>query len=77
MQRLVAAGVSLRQLLEAATLNNAKAFGLADRIGTVEVGKRANLLLAGSPLESVQAYDTVRAVWVGGKRMEPEALEAK
>lgn len=33
--RLVAANLSLRQLLEAATLNNAKAFGLADRVGTI------------------------------------------
>lgn len=77
MQRLVAAGVSLRQLLEAATLNNAKAFGLADRVGTIESGKRANLLLLGrSPLESVEAYDTVRAVWIGGRRLDPAGLEA-
>nr|WP_255428090.1 amidohydrolase family protein [Ramlibacter cellulosilyticus] len=77
MQRLVAAGVSLRQLLEAATLNNAKAFGLADRVGTIEPGKRANLLLLGrSPLESVEAYDTVRAVWIGGRRLDPAELEA-
>jgi imidazolonepropionase-like amidohydrolase len=77
MQRLVAAKVSLRQLLEAATINNAKAFGLAGRIGTIEVGKRANLLLLGrSPLESVDAYDTVRAVWIGGRRLDPASLEA-
>lgn len=77
MQRLVAAKMSLRQLFEAATLNNAKAFGLADRIGTVETGKRANLLLLGrSPLESVEAYDTIRAVWIGGRRLEPASLEA-
>ncbi|HEY8356776.1 MAG TPA: amidohydrolase family protein [Ramlibacter sp.] len=77
MQRLVAAGVSLRQLLEAATLNNARAFGLADRVGTIEAGKRANLLLLGrSPLESVEAYDTVRAVWIGGRRLDPSSLEA-
>ena len=77
MQRLVAAKMSLRQLFEAATLNNAKAFGLADRIGTVETGKRANLLLLSrSPLESVEAYDTIRAVWIGGRRLEPASLEA-
>ena len=77
MQRLAAAGVSLRQLLEAATVNNAKAFGLADRIGTIEAGKRANLLLLGrSPLESVEAYDTIRAVWIGGRRLDPASLEA-
>jgi len=77
MQRLVAAKMSLRQLLEAATINNAKAFGLGARIGTIEVGKRANLLLLGrSPLESVEAYDSIRSVWVGGRRLEPASLEA-
>ncbi len=77
MQRLVAAEVSLRQLLEAATLNNAKAFGLADQVGSIEVGKRANLLLLGrSPLESVEAYDTIRSLWIGGRRLAPDSLDA-
>ena len=77
MQRLVAANVSLRQIFEAATLNNAKVFGLANQIGTIETGKRANLLLLSrSPLESVEAYDTIRSVWIGGRRLEPESLEA-
>lgn len=77
MQRLVAARMSLRQLLEAATINNAKAFGLSDRIGTIEIGKRANLLLLSrSPLESVEAYDSIRALWIGGRFLEPGSLEA-
>jgi imidazolonepropionase-like amidohydrolase len=77
MQRLVAANMSLRQLLEAATINNAKAFGLADRVGTIEVGKRANLLLLSrSPLESVEAYDSIRSLWIGGRRLDPAGLEA-
>jgi len=77
MQRLVAAKVSLRQLFQAATLSNARAFGLADRIGTIEPGKRANLLLLRrSPLESVEAYDAIHSIWLGGKRLEPEKLEA-
>jgi hypothetical protein len=43
----------------------------------VEAGKRANLLLLGrSPLESLEAYDTVRAVWIGGRRLEAAGLEA-
>ncbi len=58
MQQLVDAGLSLRQILEAVTLSNAKAFGLDNQIGTVQPGKRANLVLLGnSPLESVQAYE--------------------
>jgi imidazolonepropionase-like amidohydrolase len=77
MQRLAAAGVSLRQIFEAATLSNAKAFRLDDKIGTVAVGKRANLvLLSRSPLDSVEAYDEVQAVWIGGKQLDPTSLEA-
>jgi len=77
MQRLVDAGVGLRQLLEAATLSNAKAFGLDGQIGTVQPGKRANLVLLGSsPLESVQAYDSIQAIWVGGQHLLPGDLEA-
>ena len=77
MQRLVSAGLSLRQLFEAATLSNARAFGLDAAIGTIQPGKQANLVLLGrSPLESVEAYDQVRAVWIGGTRLEPASLEA-
>ncbi len=77
MQRLVSAGMSLRQLFEAATLSNAKAFALDGRIGTVQPGKRANLVLLGrSPLESVEAYDQVRAVWIGGTFLDPASLDA-
>jgi imidazolonepropionase-like amidohydrolase len=77
MQRLVDAGLSLRQLLEAATLSNAKAFGLDGQIGTIQPGKRANLVLLGnSPLKSVQAYDSIQGIWVGGQHFLPGDLEA-
>jgi imidazolonepropionase-like amidohydrolase len=77
MQRLVGAGMSLRQLFEAATLSNAKAFALDGEIGTVQPGKRANLLLLGrSPLESVEAYDQVQTVWIGGAALDAASLDA-
>jgi imidazolonepropionase-like amidohydrolase len=77
MQRLAAAGVSPRQIFEAATLSNAKAFRLEDEIGTVAAGKRANLvLLSHSPLNSVEAYDQIEAVWIAGKQLDPASLEA-
>jgi imidazolonepropionase-like amidohydrolase len=77
MQQLVDAGLNLRQILEAATLSNAKAFGLGNQIGTVQPGKRANLVLLGnSPLESVQAYDSIQEIWVGGQHLLPRDLEA-
>ena len=77
MQRLVAAGMSLRQVFQAATLDNAKAFALDGQIGTVQPGKRANLVLLGrSPLQSVEAYDRVQAVWIGGMLLDPASLDA-
>lgn len=77
MQHLAAARMSLRQIFEAATLNNAQAFGLDAQVGTIAAGKRANLvLLARSPLESVEAYDSIRAIWIGGRQFDPAALDA-
>jgi imidazolonepropionase-like amidohydrolase len=77
MQRLAAAGVSLRQIFEAATLSNATSFRLEDKIGTVAVGKRANLVLLGhSPLDLVEAYDEIQAVWIAGRQLDPANLEA-
>jgi hypothetical protein len=45
IQRLAAAGMTPAQIFRAATLSNAQAFHLDGEIGTVQVGKRANLLL--------------------------------
>src|SRR5256885_17226431 len=57
MQRLVAAGATAAQIFQAATLANARALELDRDIGTVEVGKRANLLLLRQdPTQTVEAY---------------------
>ena len=54
MQQLHAAGLSLEQIFQAATINNAREFKLDSQLGTIEPGKIANLvLLRKSPLESV------------------------
>jgi hypothetical protein len=75
MQNLHGAGVSLAQLFKAATINNARAFHLEKDLGTIEVGKVANLvLMKESPLKEVRAYDTVDTVWVRGKPMVRESL---
>jgi imidazolonepropionase-like amidohydrolase len=50
MQRLVDSGVTPAQIFQAATLANARALKLDRDIGTVSVGKRANLLLLRSTL---------------------------
>ncbi|QOY93996.1 amidohydrolase family protein [Massilia sp. UMI-21] len=77
MQHLVEAGMSPAQVLRAATIDNARAFGILEQVGTIEAGKRANLLLmTRSPLESVQAYDSIVTLWVGGRQVERARLAA-
>jgi len=75
LQLWAAAGVPLRQILRAATLDNAKAFGLAKDLGSVEVGKRANLvLLSANPLRDIGAYDRIETVVLNGQAIERRDL---
>ena len=77
LRELEAAGISTKQLLSAATIENARFFGLAD-YGTVEVGKVASLLLLRSdPLASTAAFDTIETVIVKGKVIQREELSAQ
>jgi imidazolonepropionase-like amidohydrolase len=75
LDRWFEAGVPLAQILRAATLENAVAFGLDGDLGTIEVGKRADLLLLGAnPLKTIRAYDTIERILVGGKDLKPADL---
>jgi hypothetical protein len=77
MQQLQRAGMSLGQIFRAATISNARKFKLDAQVGTIEPGKIANLvLLKQSPLESVQAYDSISMVWVHGKQILRDSLAA-
>jgi imidazolonepropionase-like amidohydrolase len=69
------AGVPLRQIFTAATLDNAKTFGLASDRGTIEVGKRADLLLLrADPLKTIAAYDKIDTVIINGNPISRTAL---
>jgi imidazolonepropionase-like amidohydrolase len=75
MQQLYEAGLSLEQIFKAATINNAREFKLNSQVGSIEPGKIANLvLLTKSPLESVDAYDRIVAVWVHGRAISRDSL---
>jgi Amidohydrolase family len=77
MQELQKAGLSLAQIFRAATISNARKFKIDAQVGTIEPGKIANLvLLKQSPLESVDAYDSIVTVWVHGKAISRESLAA-
>lgn len=71
-------GIPLRKLFESLTVKNAQAFGLENEIGTIEVGKRADLLiLKANPLENVTAYNTIESVILGGKVIKRSSLSAR
>ena len=58
--RAVAYGVSPEEALKSVTLYPAEIIGLADRVGSIEVGKDANLLvLTGDPLDAQTWVDKV------------------
>jgi Amidohydrolase family len=78
MQQLQKAGMSLAQIFKAATIHNAREFKLDSQVGTIEAGKVANLvLLKKSPLESLDAYDSITTIWVHGVAMPRESLAAR
>src|SRR5919204_620804 len=62
--RLIAEhGASAMAAIQAATLNAARLLGLEDQIGTVEPGKRADLLMVeGDPLSDLRCLERVRVV---------------
>jgi imidazolonepropionase-like amidohydrolase len=75
LQHWAEAGIPLSRILRAVTLDNAVAFGLASELGSIEIGKRADLLLlAGNPLESVTAYDSIEIVFLNGEPIARVAL---
>lgn len=78
MTRWVESGVSLLDLYKALTYGNAKLLRLEKTIGSVEVGKQADLLLLReNPLESLAAYDSVERVILKGQVLVRESLSAQ
>ena len=77
MRHLYDAGVTPEQIFQAATLSNARALRLDREIGTVQVGKRANLLLVrADPRKTIQAYHEIAKVILGGRVLDPSMLAA-
>jgi len=71
----VMAGIPADAALRAGTINGARALGMGDRLGSIEVGKWADLLVvAGNPLEDIRHTRNVRHVIKGGEQFDPAAL---
>lgn len=71
----VAAGIPVDVALQAATYNAAKLLRADSRIGTIEKGKEASLLIVdGNPLQDVKALSSVSTVFMKGERVRRTEL---
>ena len=78
MRLMAQSGVPLDAIFRAATLNNARQFGLVKDYGTVETGKIANLLLLNAnPLETMRAWSQIDKVILHGVVIQRETLAAE
>lgn len=71
----VKAGFTTMEALQAATLVSARAMGMEKESGTIEPGKRADVILVdGNPLENISDIRKVTAVFAGGRMYQPAPL---
>lgn len=68
---MVEAGMPALEAIQSATVTNAAILGMGDRIGTIEVGKLADIIaVEGNPLSDISAMTRVRFVMKDGKVVE-------
>ena len=71
----MAAGLTPYQALAAATRNPAEFLHALREWGTIEPGKRADLvLLSANPLEDIRNTTQIEGVLIGGRWLEPAVL---
>jgi len=71
----VKAGFTPMEAVQAATLIPARAMGMEKDSGTIEPGKRADVILVdGNPLENISDLRKVSVVFAAGRMFEPAKL---
>lgn len=75
LEILVSAGIPALDVLQMATKNGAEALGILEETGTIEVGKRADLVvLTADPLAAIANTRKIERVFLRGKSYFPEQL---
>jgi imidazolonepropionase-like amidohydrolase len=78
MELLAEAGLSPLEISTAATRNGALALHRLDEIGTIEAGKRADLLLLNAnPIEDVRNFQRIDQIMHDGEWVDRAARNAK
>jgi len=78
IELFVEAGLTPMEALQTATTVPARALGVEDEVGTVEVGKRADLVvLEDNPLDDISAIRTSRWVVAAGRMYDTAKLSTK
>jgi imidazolonepropionase-like amidohydrolase len=76
LELFVKAGLSPMEALQTATRNPAIYLGLIDMVGTVEMGKKADLvLLEANPLENISNTKRISAVIINGRLIPKVSLD--
>jgi len=74
VQKAVENGLSKDEALRALTINAAEIFGASDQLGTIEVGKIANLVVASGDILAKETK--VRHVFIDGEQIELKKADA-
>lgn len=78
MSLMAAGGMTNMQVLQAATRNGAELVRMSDDLGTVEVGKLADIVVVGQdPLADLAAFRHVELTMKGGHVYDPRAIVAQ
>ena len=75
LELYVQAGLTPMQVIQLATSGAAKVMGMDKEVGTVEAGKRADLILVqGNPIENFGDLRKVSSVIANGRMYDPAEL---
>jgi len=75
MELLVRAGIPPLNVITIATANGAKALGILADVGTIEAGKRADLVvLTADPVKDIRNTRKIESTFLAGRRLQPDQL---